>query len=80
MAYRKRTVSKQEQTALIRLNAIKNFDELNKTVINYGSSGKDLDSGIYQIQIGKCKELRDEINTSLEKIDGMLNELKKEVK
>lgn len=80
MAYRKRIVSRKEQTALIRLNAIKNFDESNKTLINYGSSGKGLNSGIYQEQIGKCKEIRDEINTSFEKLDGKSNELKKELR
>lgn len=80
MAYRKRIVSRKEQTALIRLNAIKNFDELNKTLINYGSSENDLNSVIYQDQIVKCKEIRDEINTSLEKLDGKSNELKKELR
>jgi hypothetical protein len=80
MANRKRKISNQEQIALIRLNAIKNFDETQKSVINYGSPEKDLSSVTYGEQIEVCKSLRDDINTSLEKIDGKTNELSKEVR
>ena len=56
MAYKKRESSKLEQSAEIKLTVLKNFDDSNGTVINYGSSGKNLSSVEYSEKLNKCDE------------------------
>lgn len=79
MAYRKRQSSKTEQAAEIKLTALKNFDDSNGFVINYGSSGENLSSAEYSEKLSKCNELRNALNTILEDADEKKDQLNKEV-
>lgn len=80
MAYRKRESSKVEQAAEIKLTALRNFDDSNGSVINYGSTGKNLSSVEYGEKLLKCDELRNGLNTVLEDADEKRDLLNKEVK
>ena len=80
MAYKKRESSKLEQSAEIKLTVLKNFDDSNGSVINYGSSGKNLSSVEYSDKLNKCDELRNSLNTILEDADEKRDMLNKEVK
>lgn len=80
MAYKKRESSKLEQVAEIKLTVLKNFDDSNGTVINYGSSGKNLSSVEYAEKLNKCDELRNSLNSILEDADVKRDKLNTEVK
>ncbi len=80
MAYKKRESSKSELAAEIKLTALKNFDDSNGNVINYGSTGKNMSSVEYAEKLSKCDELRNSLNTILEDADVKRDMLNKEVK
>ncbi len=75
MAFKKREATAVVNAAKVRLSAVEVIDLDKEREINYGDEDRPITKVTFGAQITRCEDLTKEYNQSLERSDGLLNQV-----